>query len=146
MHINKAIQQYQYKKHVQMLTPWNRLSEVIRLRQYVVAHNQLTRISYCVYQNSIYVRFVVECVAQLDRALVRSPEVGSSNLPTFTILKCRLIKDSFIYYCKVFCLNAFFLFHRCTMLVNYWSVKIDSLFFLIEYIKYQNTLNAVSYI
>ena len=39
-----------------------------RIWQYVVAHNQLTRISYCVYQNSIYVRFVVECVAQLDRA------------------------------------------------------------------------------
>ena len=74
--------------------------------------------------------------SSIGRALVRSPEVGSSNLSAFTILKCRLIKDSFIYYCRVFCLNSFFLFHRCTMLVNYQSVKIDSLFFLIEYIKY----------
>ena len=74
----------------------------------------------------------------VGRALVRSPEVGSSNLSAFPfiILKCRLIKDSFIYYCRVFCLNSFFLFHRCTMLVSYQSVKIDSLFFLIEYIKY----------
>nr|DAO18964.1 MAG TPA: hypothetical protein [Caudoviricetes sp.] len=30
-----------------MLNPWNRLSDSIW--QYVVAHNQLTRISYCVY-------------------------------------------------------------------------------------------------
>ena len=68
----------------------------------------------------------------VGRALVRSPEVGSSNLSTFPfiILKCRLRIHLFII---VRHFIKYILFHRCTMLVSYQSVKIDSLF---------NTLNT----